>query len=209
MKVKLIIVSCALLLMSCYSYRSGEEFATFQKENSTFVLRVTALTEKTFFFQTLSGAYYIFETKAKNEADWREIMVFRDDDPLPINEHSIQFLNERIAFAYMGWMYAVTTDGGETWSVWNGQDFHLEEGRMGFDAIQDIHLFENGQGLMKLRVIGGSRDVTILRTNDYGVSWIEDGKIDNAKNQNIGIRSRKQLLPKYLAKWKKLNRTLH
>lgn len=165
-----------MLLVSCYSYRSGEEFASFQKENGTFAIKTTALTEKTFFGQTpLGGAYYIFETKARNEVGWREIMVFQHDDPVPINEQAIQFVNDRIAYAHMGWMYAVTTDGGETWNVWNGHKYPLKKGRMGYNAVQDVKLLENGQGTMRLELIGND-DLTELHTKDYGLSWTEEGK---------------------------------
>jgi hypothetical protein len=158
----------------CYSSRSGDQIATFQRENEAFTIRVTVLTEKRYFAQVLAGAFYVFEAKKNDEQHWREIFVFLHDDPIPIDEEGIRFVNDRVAYVYMSWMYAVTTDGGETWSVWDGSKYPLERGRIGFNAIQNVKLLENGEGTMRLKLVANN-DPIFLRTKDFGINWIDEG----------------------------------
>ena len=109
------------MMVACQSPpvpKMGPELATTQKENEKFIIRVTAFAQNALFVQ-VAGAYYVFESRPKNESDWREIMVFLDDDPVPIREDGIQFVNDHVAYVYMGWLYAVTTDGGHSWKVWD------------------------------------------------------------------------------------------
>lgn len=169
------------LCFSCYSARSGEQLATFQKTNGTFAIRTTVMSEKTLLGGPfLKGAYYIFETKTQNEGTWREVLVFRHDNPEPINEDRIHFVNDRIALVYIGWKYAVTTDAGEKWSVWNGTEYPFQQGRMGYNGIQGVGLFENGVGTMRVKLIGND-ELTELHTKDFGVNWFVDRNIQTAK----------------------------
>lgn len=167
----------------CYPARSGEHLATLQETNDTFAIRTLVFRERTFWGgSTLLGTHYVFETKGRDEESWREFMSFLQDDPEPINgdrskfvRDRVTFVNDQVAFVYMGWMYAITTNGGQTWDVWNGLNHPLEKGRIGFNAIQDVKLLENGSGTMNLALIGNDGP-TVLHTKDYGISWVEEGK---------------------------------
>ncbi len=174
MYIRILLTVGILCFVGCYSSRSGDQISTLKKKNDSFIVRATVFRQKLYFGGALAGAYYVFETKTNDEQDWREIFVFLHDAPIPIDEEGIQFVNDRVAYVYMSWMYAVTTDGGKTWSVWNGLKYPFERGRIGYNAIQNVELLENGAGTMILNLIANDEPV-VLRTKNFGISWTDEG----------------------------------
>jgi hypothetical protein len=130
---------------------------------------VTAYAEKNSF---VPGAYYTFEAlDALNNR--REIMTFRHDDPVPINKNGVVFPSDDIGYVFMGWMYAVTTDGGSSWHVWNADKDLPGWECCNHELIQDVDIAPDGTGTMKLNPIRQRPgEVPALRTKDYGRHWI-------------------------------------
>lgn len=163
----------------CYPARSGEQLGTFEKTNNTFTIRTVVFREKTFVgFTFIPGPHYIFETKGQGDEDWREFLAFRHDYLDPIDEDRskfvddrVEFVSDRLAFVYMGRMYAVTTDAGRSWTLWDGIDYRFPKGRMGYDGIQGIELLTNGVGVMNVNLIGTDEHLG-LHTENYGVNWL-------------------------------------
>jgi len=99
-------------------------------------------------------------------------MVFRHDDPDPIPRDQIRFVNESIGNAFMGWMYAVTTDKGASWSVWDAQQDLPKWQCCNYRLVGDVKLEVDGTGAMRLNTIPGrSGEAPELHTNDYGKHW--------------------------------------
>ena len=72
----------------------------------------------------------------------------------------------------MGWMYAVTTDGGVNWSVWSAKSDLPGWECCNYGLIQDVQFAPDGAGTMRLSVIDPRRgEVPELYTRDYGRSW--------------------------------------
>jgi hypothetical protein len=68
--------------------------------------------------------------------------------------------------------YAVTTDSGRSWSIWDAQkDLSYRQHNV-WPYIKDVHIEPDGSGSMTLppRVDDGAR-VPALYTNDYGRTW--------------------------------------
>jgi hypothetical protein len=132
---------------------------------------VTAYAEKNSF---VPGAYYSFET-IDDSNHKVQIMTFRHDDPVPINKNGVVFLNDNIGYVFMGWMYAVTTDGGSSWHVWSADKDLPGWKCCNYELIQDVHLASDGTGRMKLNPIPQRQgEVPELHTKDYGRHWSAD-----------------------------------
>ena len=114
------------------------------------------------------GAYYVFESARHGSNNWQEIMTFRHDDPVPIPRDQIRFVNDTTAFVFMGWMYSVTTNGGNSWTVWSASDVGLE---VNYKLIETVDLKPDGEGLMKLDICRGNK-VHELTTTDFGRHWV-------------------------------------
>ena len=72
----------------------------------------------------------------------------------------------------MGWMYAVTNDGGANWKVWDATTDLPDWQCCNHNLISEVDLTVGGEGVMTLNPIEGRKgEVSKLRTIDYGHTW--------------------------------------
>jgi hypothetical protein len=159
----------AVISMLVFGPYMGSIAESWETSNRTFKLRVDRHSEENTF---VGGAYYVFRSAPAGSDTWREIMTFRHDDPNPIPRDQVRFVNDQVGYVFMGWMYAVTTDGGANWSVWDaGRDLPNWK-CCNYGLIEEISLELNGTGVMILDPIPQRRgEVPELRTKDYGRHW--------------------------------------
>lgn len=71
--------------------------------------------------------------------------------------------------------YAVTTDSGRTWSVWDAEkDLPYRQHNL-WPSIKEVHLDSGGTGNMTLQpLVDQAGTVPLLHTNDYGRHWYVD-----------------------------------
>src|SRR6185436_6654980 len=104
----ILILFAVVTLAGCEtSFNSEDIFQTEQRGNATFSVKITAFREKRSFAQVVGGAYYLFETKNKQDRDWRRFLVVKHDDPEPIDENSIALVNEKVGYGFKGRKFAV------------------------------------------------------------------------------------------------------
>src|SRR5205814_1922346 len=106
----------AVMFSSCA--RQGAEVSRWENSDSAIHVRVIERAEVGNF---MNGAYYVFESRSPTDNDWHYVMTFRQDDQVDIPKESVSIKNSSLAYVAMGWMFAVTTDSGRTWSVWNAK----------------------------------------------------------------------------------------
>lgn len=150
--------------------RMGALAESWETSNQLFRVRVDRHYEENGGF--VPGAYYVFRSASIGSDDWHDFITFRHDDPVPIPHDQLHFVNDRIGFVFMGWMYAETTDSGTTWSVWDSAINLPKWQCCNYRLIKDVHLEPNGAGTMTLRPIpdrGG--EVPQLHTEDFGRNW--------------------------------------
>jgi hypothetical protein len=149
--------------------RVGKVVESWETSNQGFRVRVDQHSEESSF---LAGAYYVFRSAPSGTEEWRDVMTFRHDDPVPIPRDQIRFVNDRVGFVFMGWMYAATTDGGSSWSVWDARTDLPNWQCCNYTLIQAVHLETTGKGTMTLKPIRDrSGEVPELHTSDYGRHW--------------------------------------
>jgi hypothetical protein len=147
----------------------GAVLEKWQTENKTFKVRVTSYEEKR---ANVNGAYYVFEAGAVGTNTWREILTFRHDDHPKIPADQVRFVNDQIGYLFMGWVYAVTVDGGNTWSEWDARRDLTHWQCCNYQLIRDVKIAQDGTGIMRLNPIQNrSGEVPELRTIDYGKHW--------------------------------------
>lgn len=117
------------------------------------------------------GIYYTFES-IKGSTLWREIMTYRHKEQVPIPRNQVRFVNDKIAYVFMGWLFAVTVDSGYSWSVWDASEILPDWHCCNFDLIEDIKIAPDGTGTMFIGSIPGQqRGGSKLVTDDYGRHW--------------------------------------
>jgi hypothetical protein len=148
----------------------GASFETWTDDSGGFPIRATAYHETG--FDPVPGAYYKFESSDAAKNQWREIATFRHDDPVPIPREQVRRINHKVAYLFMGWMYAVTTDGGKSWTVWNAKRDLPGWQCCNYRLIGDVMLNADGTGTMMCNVIDTARgEVPRLLTRDFGRTW--------------------------------------
>lgn len=145
-------------------HRSREVFDTVQITNGRFGIRVKAYKTGGY----MVGGYYVFESRAP-QGSWNKFMSFRHDDRILIPHDHVRFIDDSKAFVFLGWKYAVTTDSGKTWNVWEPDNNQSGWRRCAYDYLIAATVNRDGSGVLSLnsRCAPPSR----LRTTDYGRHW--------------------------------------
>jgi len=152
-----------------YQGTRGKVLEEWQTANTTFRVRVTAYKEKALI---IPGAYYVFQSAPIGSDNWQEIMTLKFDDPVPIPREQVRFLNDRVGYAFMGETYAVTTDGGRTWILWNSEVELKGRADVLSRSIEKVHVLADGTGIMQLYEHPYQKGkVPTLRTQNYGRHW--------------------------------------
>ncbi|HVF86456.1 MAG TPA: hypothetical protein VM866_02660 [Pyrinomonadaceae bacterium] len=117
-------------------------------------------------------AKFALKSVSDDFSSWKEITTFRHHDPDQVPSPQLHFMGGRVGFMFVGWKYAVTTDAGATWNVWDGQK-DLPTWKCCDDGlIRDVVLRPDGTGSMRLRVTDVRPvDKAWLNTDDYGKHW--------------------------------------
>ena len=120
----------------------------------------------------MAGANYIFQVKQGNAENWREIMSFEYDDPIDISKENIHLLNENVAYIFFGRRFAVTTDNGRNWKIWDAKKDLPNWECCTYDFIKSVNLLEDGSGTMTLKPDSNKRgEISELKTKDFGKTW--------------------------------------
>jgi hypothetical protein len=150
----------------------GAVLETWETQNSTFKIQVISYEERRF---NINGTNYVFEAAAKGSDSWHEIVTFRHDDRPKIPSDQVRFVTEKVGYLYFGWIYAVTNDGGVTWSIWDAKKDLPNWQCCNYNLIHQAQLTTNGSGRMTINQIPQREgEVPQLHTRDYGRHWIVD-----------------------------------
>jgi len=100
-------------------------------------------------------------------------MTFRHDDPIDISSENIHIVNDKVAFVFLGWKAAVTSDAGMTWNLWSAEKDIVNWRGVNYGLIEKINMLENGNGTMILDPIPDRNEPKELYTSDFGKTWKE------------------------------------
>jgi hypothetical protein len=164
---------CAVIVVANSCARRGDHvIETWETTNQTFKVRVRQYDENASI--VLPHYYYTFEASAPGSDQWREIMTVRTDDAIAIPRQQVQFLGNQIAYAFMTTKYAVTTDAGHSWSVWDANEKLTDLKYRNGAFIKDAHVSPDGSGSMVLASRSDVTELTRLHTSDYGQHWVKN-----------------------------------
>jgi hypothetical protein len=165
-RVLLFVALATFVTTNCRSRSVTESIDT---TNQTFRVRAEKYLEGRQ-FGPVNGAAYVFSSaRHKSAGDWHEIMTFRHDDPVSLHIEQIRFVGDQVGFVFMGWKYAVTTDAGTTWSVWDAQRDLPNWQCCNYALIAGVQINADGTGKMTLNSLADSPgEVPSLVTKDFG-----------------------------------------
>ena len=98
-------------------------------------------------------------------------MTVRQNDERPIPRQQLRFVSEVIAYVFMNSKFAVTTDRGATWFVWDATH-ELSDWHQSYLYVQEVSIDTTGVGTLTLLPFSESKvGVPVLHTKDYGRQW--------------------------------------
>jgi hypothetical protein len=147
----------------------GRVTDNWETANNNFKVRVGAYEEK--HPVTLHRFNYVFQTSTAGANDWREVMDTWMDDDIPIPHDSVRFLSDNVGSISMGEIFAATTDGGRSWSVWDAKKEVPNWQCCNQAFIKEVHIASDGGGEMLLSPGFNQIPVTKLHTKDFGMNW--------------------------------------
>ncbi len=168
------IVFCLLLLFEqgcAFGPGGGRGEVIDQWENSVQGLKIRVTEYKEARPVYLTHFFYVFESSGAASGDWHEIMCVKNDDDVPLPRDQIRILNDQIAYVFMNEKYAVTTNGGRSWNVWEAIPENLP--KLQFSAnIRDVQINIDGNGIMQLgSLLNGQITTLTVSTKDHGRHW--------------------------------------
>src|SRR5688500_13034429 len=173
---KIIFVSIAIIGILAYGgYKlywlvtphRGPAFETKEIASNSFKIRITAYEERGVW---LPGAFYVFESSPIGSTEWREVMSLHADDPNPIPRSVGGIINQQTGYIYMQNLYALTTDGARTWSIWYAAKELQDRQDIFSRSIEVVEVAADGAGRMRLYAFP-RESTTYLVTKDYGQHW--------------------------------------
>ena len=159
-----IAVVLAAFSIACLSWR-GEEIEQWEVPQKGFKIRIVAYDEKG--GVPLSGRYYVLNSALLGKEEWHEIMSVFTKDLIPIPKENFRVVDGKVAYFFMKHKFAVTTDAGNSWSVWDANKEYDN-----YAYIKDVQIELKGAGKMNFHnVPSQQRELPDLYTNDYGRHW--------------------------------------
>ena len=146
----------------------GGAFEIKEIASDSFKIRITAYEEKGVF---LPGAFYVFESSPIGSGDWREVLSIRSDDPNPIPRDVAGIVNQQTGYIFMHNLYAVTTDGARTWTIWDAAKELQNRQDIFSRSIEEVEIAADGAGRMRLYRFPDTSPAIYLRTSDFGRHW--------------------------------------
>lgn len=161
-----VLLLLVFLSPSCTS-KPGAVIEQWEIKGPKFRIRVIARKEK---YSAIPGAYYAFQSGTMNSEVWSDIFVFLHDDAVPIPRDQIRLLTDDIGYVFMGWEYAVTTDAGTHWTIWDGDVQIPQISYHNYQLIRDVRMTSDGRGEMS--ILPANNKAVRLTTADFGRHWI-------------------------------------
>jgi hypothetical protein len=161
-----------VVLKGTYPFGTRKIIEVWNTSNGTFKIEAIAYELKGV---EPRGIFYAFscplpDTNVTGYLD--EFMTIRNEKLEMIPRDQVRFVSDQIGYVFMGWIYAVTTDGGKTWSTWDAEKDLPNWQCCDSQLIQNVNIMTEGLGVMTLKLNSWKENENVtLYTKDYGKHW--------------------------------------
>lgn len=170
---RLVLVSamCALILVS--ACRPGPWYRlvdTWDRDANGVKMRLRKFADRSTF---QSQCYFVIDAGISGSSTWKEILTWYDEGCSLMQRERIQFVGRRVVYAFDYSSYAVTTDAGGHWSVWDVSSTASELRANHTIYLTQIDVSQDGTGKMVLTYYTDVPGIfhAQYRTSDYGLHW--------------------------------------
>jgi hypothetical protein len=114
--------------------------------------------------------YYSFKSFTHLEKKEFSFVSVRLDQMLFSPEKRVRFVGKNLGYVFIGSVFALTKDGGETWLLWSLESSGMIPRHWKDALISDVSIYSSGKGKMIISQINNNKRLT-LRTKNYGKEW--------------------------------------
>lgn len=137
-------------------------------QNDIFKIKLVVQKEQ---FIIAPGACYSFYSRNNKNNQWQKVFSLQFDDPISVPDKHIRFVNDKVGYIFLGEIYAVTTDAGDSWALWNSDNFSESFPEINARSIKYVKILPDGTGVMEFYKYPEDSTVITLITSDYGKFW--------------------------------------
>ena len=140
-----------------------------ETHNSKFSVRV----ERRADLYGFMSYWYVFRSAPNGAVAWHEVTRQLHGEPVALPKKQIRFVGEDVGYLFFQLKYAVTTDGGQTWSVFDfGNNSSFKPENLDYSRIADVEIKADGIGQLTMFKYDPTHGQSILFfTKDYGKHW--------------------------------------
>ena len=117
-----------------------------------------------------AGKYYTFSYSVSSEPV-DSILTIQSDIAIVSVENRARFIGDKICYVFLGECFAVTLDGGQSWTRWDAEQEIHSLACCRLPVISQVQISSNGSGTMILDLPQQQESRMILHTKDYGQHW--------------------------------------
>jgi len=151
------------LFIALLGPRIGTADTVWTSPNGTFKVRLVADLE--------TGDYrFLFTTEGRDS--WKEFMALQLGYSSTIPYKRVVFVDEQIVYVSIERLFAVTTDGGKNWNLWDSHKDFPKGYTYNQGIIEWLEIKADGTGQMLIWENGIFKNGNWrLATKDYGKNW--------------------------------------
>lgn len=169
----LVTTSLAILVWIIFGFvlpQQGPVLEQWETHNAKFKIRV----QRRHDLYGIMHYWYVFQTAQNESIRWREVTRQLHGEPVALPKDQIRFVSENVGYFFFQLKYAVTVDGGETWSVFDfGNNPKFLPQKLDYSKIAQVEIRPDGTGeLTMFRYDMTQGQSTMFVTRDYGQHWV-------------------------------------
>lgn len=140
-----------------------------ETSNSKFTIRVERRSD----LSSMMHYWYVFKSKKKGDLRWHEITKQLHGEPVELPIKQIRFISPDVGYLFFQLKYAVSIDGGETWSLFDfGSHPSYKPEQLDYSRIADVKIQADGSGhVMMFRYDMTQGQAMKFLTKDFGQHW--------------------------------------
>lgn len=118
------------------------------------------------------GAHYFFASSTDNGQTWQQVFYLHDAKNLEPPCENFSSLDSHTYWFWMGWAFAITHDGGNTWHVWDPSETWEDWTCCDNNLILNVTFTDQQNGVMELSEFNNPTGSKQLLTEDGGIRWM-------------------------------------
>ena len=164
-----------LATVACSGPRPGKLLTQFERSNATMQVRLEIFEEGEWRHRWAifdqSRCHLRVSSRPRDTGTWTAAATAYYPCAQDVT-NIVQFVDDRVAYVFMQWWYAVTLDGARTWTTFDVASYFPDKAYYSPSLIERVAIAPDGTGTMLLNADGVvDKKPFALYSSDFGKTW--------------------------------------